>query len=113
MAISKLLNEVQRDIALGKAMSAGFVILVSGHKRFCQKYSTLCYHQMSDWHGGKLEDLKEELVNNEQIQRKIDNMITSKTLLTQRMLDDSNEHRSDWYIYSEEALEFKIVDEIL
>jgi ATP-dependent protease ClpP protease subunit len=42
-------------------MSAGFMILISGHKRFSYKHSTLLYHQASSFSSGELKKIEEDV----------------------------------------------------
>ena len=46
-------------IVTGCAMSCGFMILISGHKRFGYKLSTPLYHQVSTGFRGKVQDMEE------------------------------------------------------
>ena len=46
-------------ICTGVAMSAGFIILISGHKRFCYEKSTLMYHQGSTFILGTFKEIEE------------------------------------------------------
>jgi ATP-dependent protease ClpP protease subunit len=47
-------------ICTGVAMSAGFMILISGHKRFSYKHSTLLYHQASSF-SSELKKIEEDV----------------------------------------------------
>ena len=42
-------------------MSCGFMILISGHRRFAHRYSTPLYHQVSSAAIGKLNDMEDSL----------------------------------------------------
>ena len=46
-------------IVTGCAMSCGFMILISGHKRFGYDMSTPLYHQVSTGFRGKVQDMEE------------------------------------------------------
>ena len=100
-------------IALGYAMSGGFLIFVSGHKRTCQRYTTFLYHNIRTWIEGTISGMKEELKEIERLQIIIDNIILEETNLVQETLNKYNEKKEDWYISAEDALKLGIVDEIL
>lgn len=100
-------------IGLGKIMSAGFGILVAGHSRACQKYSTLMWHQGSTMVSGKFMDIKEGHEENERLQAVVDEILISKTKLTKKHLDDIYNNRSDKYFSAEQALKMGIVDIII
>ncbi len=100
-------------IAMGKAMSAGFMILLAGHKRFCQKLSTLMYHQVAGWAVGKLQDIKQETMEMERLQSVADAFIVERTRIDPERLESVNRNRGEWYLDAETALKYGVVDEIL
>lgn len=100
-------------IALGMACSMGFTILCAGHARLAQKYSTIMYHQISGMRWGKMEDHKQDMKYMEQLQKHIDEIVTSHTKIKQKTLDKWNASKQDWYMTSEEAKKFGVVDELL
>jgi ATP-dependent Clp protease protease subunit len=98
----------------GSAMSAGFLILISGHKRFCYKYSSLMYHQIStESVGGEARKQEMDVDENRRIMDIIEDIITSKTKISKRKLTQIYNQKDDWYINPEEALKLEIIDEIL
>lgn len=100
-------------ICLGKAMSMGFAILVSGHKRYAHKLSTMMYHEIASWEWGKLEEQKKRFEENNRLQKVYDDYITSKTNITQEQLDKAKRGVHDWFIPADQSLELGVIDEIL
>lgn len=100
-------------ISTGVAMSAGLIMLISGHKRFAHKYSTQLYHQVSSITWGKLEFMKDELKEFKRLQKMLDDIIIRKTKLTKKKLKEINTLQKDWYLTAEESLQFGIIDEII
>lgn len=101
-------------IVLGSAMSMGLIIGLCGHKRFCYPNSTLMYHQVSYmmwWE--KLKEHEDRIEIGKDLQRRLDTIIINNTKITQKKLDKINNQKKDWFINSETALKFKMVDEIL
>jgi len=100
-------------IALGYAMSGGFLIFVSCHKRLCQKYTTFLYHDIRSWIEGTVSTMEEELNEIKRLQRIVDNIVINTTNVSQETLDKYNNKKEDWYINAEDALKLGIVDEII
>ena len=100
-------------IVTGCAMSAGFMILISGHKRFAHKLSTPLYHQVSSGTAGTVKEMEEKLEESKRLQRQLEDIVKDKTDITKKRLREIFETKKDWYMTSEEALELNVVDEIL
>ena len=97
----------------GYAMSAAFKIFLAGHKRFCTKHATFMYHQMSYGKEGKYQDLVEDRVQTDYLQKIIEEYVIERTKLTQSDIDDIREKKKDFYIHPQDALKFGIVDKII
>lgn len=98
---------------LGHASSAAALILLSGHKRFAQKYCQIMIHEMSYGVHGSLTDIKESYLDTKKLQKVYDEIITRKTKIKQQQLDEIYLCKKDWYLNSAEALKLKIVDQII
>lgn len=100
-------------ICTGAAMSAGFLILISGHKRFAYKYSTPLYHQVSSFKGGTLKDLEDDVIETKRLQKMMEKLILEKTYISKEKLKQVYTEKLDWYMGSDEALKLGVIDEIL
>lgn len=100
-------------VVTGAAMSCGFMILICGHKRFAYKYATPMYHQIGSWHQGKIQDLKEDLVQSEKLQSLIEKIVIQKTKIKKAKLKELLVKKIDWYFTAKKALEYSVIDEIL
>ena len=94
-------------------MSSALLVALAGHKRFAYKHSTFIIHQISTGEWGTAKHLEEDLVESKRLQKILDNIILSRTKITKRQLTSIYNHKKDWYINSEEALKYKIVDQII
>lgn len=97
----------------GYAMSAAFEIFLAGHKRYCYKHSTFMYHQMGCKLYGKLQDINEDREEMELLNKQIEDYVIERTKLTKDDINDVREKRKDFYIHSDKAVKYGIVDEIL
>jgi ATP-dependent Clp protease, protease subunit len=100
-------------IATGAAMSCGFMILISGHKRFGYTHSTPLYHQVSAGSWGKVKDLEENLDQTKKLQKKIEEITLERTNISKKRLKEVLKNKVDWFMTAEEALTLGVIDGIL
>jgi ATP-dependent Clp protease protease subunit len=100
-------------IVTGCAMSCGFMIAITGHKRFAYKRATLLYHQVSDVIHGKLKEIKDEVVETTRLQEEIEAIVLEKTKISKTRLEKSFKDKEDWFIPAKEALKLNCIDEII
>jgi ATP-dependent Clp protease protease subunit len=113
--ISVMMNSKTKihTICTGVAMSAGFMILISGHKRFSYKHSTLLYHQASSFSSGELKKIEEDVEEMKRLQTLLEIIVLSRTNITKARLTRVYVEKIDWFISADEALEYKIINKIL
>lgn len=100
-------------IVTGCAMSCGFMIAITGHKRFAYEKATLLYHQVSAGAFGKLKEIEEEVIEIKRLQKMIEDHTLAYTAISPETLADCFDKKEDWYISVEEALKLKIIDKII
>lgn len=98
----------------GSAMSMALLILVSGHKRFGHRLATFMYHECLDSPAyDKLATLKENLEETKRVMKVYDDQLLSKTKLKRKQIEDTKRIKLDWYMSPEEALTYKVIDQII
>lgn len=97
----------------GAAMSAGFLILVSGHKRFCYPYSTLMCHQISTTFEGEARNAELDVKENQRIMEIFEDIVIKKTKISKRKLNQIYKEKEDWYISPAEGKKLMVIDEII
>ncbi len=100
-------------IVTGAAMSCGFMILISGHKRFGYTHSTPLYHQVSSGFYGKIKDMEEHLEESKRLQKKIEDLTLERTTISKKKLAEILKNKVDWYMSAEEALSLGVIDGII
>jgi ATP-dependent Clp protease protease subunit len=100
-------------IVTGAAMSCGFMILISGHKRFGYTHSTPLYHQVSTGFYGKIKDMEEHLEESKRLQKKIEDLTLERTSISKKKLNEILKNKIDWYMSAEEALSLGVIDGII
>ena len=99
-------------IALGKAYSAGFLILLAGHARFAQTYSTIMLHQGSAGIGGEFSKVIEYAEHWKKCQGIVDDYIIRKTKIKRKQLSQIFNNRQDLYLDTTTAIELGCIDGI-
>jgi len=100
-------------IVTGAAMSCGFMILISGQKRYGYKHSTPLYHQVSTGFYGKIQDMEESLAETKRLQKKIEDITFERTSISKKKLAEILKNKKDWHMSAEEALALGVIDGIL
>lgn len=100
-------------IVTGCAMSCGFLISISGHKRFGHKHSTFMYHQISSVNAGKIKDLEDDIIEAKRLQYIIEQHTMEQTKISQVKLSENYEKKQDWFMDAKQALKLGVIDEIL
>ena len=99
--------------AMGKAYSGGFYLLLAGHKRFCQNYSTLMYHQLqTGLHHGDMKTSIEHMDECIRLQDTFSKFVLRRSKIKEKQLADINGKKLDWYMGAQEAIKYGIIDDI-
>lgn len=99
-------------INIGSAYSGGFFIFISGHKRLAYPKATFLYHEGAT--GGMRQDAN-KFDNFASFYKKQLETLKDITLQNTKISEELYEEhkRDDWWIFSDEALELGICDEII
>lgn len=93
------------------AYSAAGLILMAGHKRYALPNTECLIHSGSGHLGGSYEQTTEQMKNYKYLVDKMREFIFSKTKIDQKTFKKYSS--KDWYIYTDEMLDYGIVDEIV
>ena len=97
---------------MGQICSGGAIILFSGHKRFCYKYTTIMFHLPSgDLERATSKHLEHRLKSLKMMDNCVIDLMRNKTKISQEDLDSKLD--LDWYLTAEECLSYGFIDEIL
>lgn len=113
LSIMKASKTEIHTIVTGCAMSCGFMMLISGHKRFAYPLSTPLYHQVSTGFWGKLKDMEESIAETKRLQKSIEDITFERTKITRKRLREVFKGKYDWFMSADEALTLGVVDEII
>ena len=98
-------------VAMGVAMSCGFLIFLAGSKKYAFKHSSLLAHSGSAGFHGTAEQIEEAQKNYKKQLSQMKEYILSRTEIPEKVF---NKNKSkDWYLTAEELTEFKVVDKLI
>ena len=98
-------------IAMDVAMSAGFLIFLSGHKRYAFKHTQLMVHSGSAAFQGTAEQIEEAQKNYKKQIEEMKTYILEKTTIDEKTFNKNK--NKDWYLSSDELLKYHVIDEII
>ena len=98
-------------IAMGVAMSAGFLIFLSGHKRYAFKHTQLMVHSGSAAFQGTAEQIEEAQKNYKKQIEEMKAYILEKTTIDEKTFNKNK--NKDWYLTSDELLKYKVIDDVI
>lgn len=111
--VIKMLRCDVATVAIGKTMSCGQMLLISGTqgKRFITPNSRVLMHEISSGTCGKLSDMETDVNETKALKKIVENLIVKYTKIKEKELKDIM--RRDTYFSSAEALKFGLVDYII
>lgn len=96
---------------LGIAMSAGLLILLAGHKRYCLEGSRAMLHSGSGSVGGNYSEVESATKDYKEVIEYMRRYVLRKTKITPQMFGKKKD--KDWYLYQNDQVELGIVDSVI
>lgn len=116
LAIHDMIKLCRCDVAtivVGKAMSCGQMLLMSGTKgkRFATKNSTILMHPLSSMNAGNIHQLDNSMTESKRLQNVINGLVTDYSKITKKELTELMS--KDSYLTADQALKLGIIDHII
>ena len=96
---------------MGNALSAGFQILISCHKRFCLPNSRALYHSGSGSTSGTFEQTQAQMKEYNRLISVFEKNTLEKTKIDSKLF--AKNKSKEWYMDSNEQLQYGIVDALI
>lgn len=96
-------------IGMGVAMSAGFLILISGQKRYAFKHCQMLIHSGSAGFSGTAEQVEEMQKNYKKQINEMKEYILERTSIDEKTFNKNK----DWYLTSKELIDYHVVDALI
>lgn len=100
-------------VCYGKIMSMGIPILLSASYKVAHKNTTFMIHGAAAGTHGKVESMKEDINEYSRIEKQLVDYICDHSKFPRKKLEKIIECKKDYYFTAEEALKYKIIDEII
>lgn len=98
-------------IGMGVAMSAGFLIFLSGKKRFAFSHTSMLVHSGSAAFQGTAEQIEEVQKNYKKQIEQMKSYILENTNIDEKTFNKNR--NKDWYLSSDEVLKYGVIDEVI
>ena len=98
-------------VNIGRAWSGGFMILVSGHKRFAIPYSTYLFHEGSNCIIGDAHKTIQEMEFYQHQLNVIKQIILDNTDIDEELYE--SHAKDDWWLENKFALTYGIIDSVI
>lgn len=98
-------------VNMGVAMSAGLLILLAGHKRYCMPRSTALVHSGSGGTSGTFEQTEAQMKDYQHFVKMMRDFIMERTKIDQKTL--AKNKGKEWYLYPEDQIAYGVVDEVV
>lgn len=98
-------------IGMGVAMSEGFLIFLSGKKRYAFSHTSMLVHSGSAAFQGTAEQIEEAQKNYKKQIEQMKSYILDNTVIDEKTFNKNR--NKDWYLSSDELLKYGIIDEII
>ena len=98
-------------VAMGVAMSAGFEILIAGHRRYAFKHTQTLVHAGYAAFQGTQSEIEEFQKNNKKQLERTKEYVLSRTNIDEKMFNKNK--NKDWYITGDDLVEYHVVDKII
>lgn len=98
-------------INMGVSMSAGLLILLSGHKRFCLPHSIALAHSGSGGTQGTYEQTEAQMKDYQRFVKSMRDYILERTNIDAKTL--SKNKGKEWYMYVDDQIKYHIVDKVV
>lgn len=100
-------------ICYGKVMSMGIPILLSAKYKAAHKNTTFMIHGLSSGAFGKAEQIRENVEEINRLESLVTQYILEHSKFPKKKMKEIIEKKLDYYFTAEEALQYKIIDEII
>lgn len=100
-------------IVLGYSYSMGTLILMACHERLGYEHSSYLIHDGSFGISGSAKKARDTIKFYDSMGDKIKNYILKHTKIDEKVFDEKFNSGTEWYMWSDEALELGVIDRII
>jgi ATP-dependent protease ClpP protease subunit len=120
LAIYDILNKVNIDkthkvIAKTNGMVASMatIIMLACDERWGNKNTRYLIHPIATFTCGKIQEVRDDLEETEELAKMLKEIYTKKTKLTEDKLNELDAYKKDWWLSAQEALDYGLITKIV
>lgn len=98
-------------IGMGACMSAGFLILLAGYKRYAFKHCQCLVHEGSAAFQGTAQEIEEAQKNYKKQIEEMKKYILERTTIDEKTFNKNK--NKDWYLTPEELIKYNVIDKFI
>lgn len=98
-------------VGMGACMSGGFLIFLSGHKRYALKHCQCLVHEGSAAFQGTAQEIEEAQKNYKKQIEEMKTYILDRTTIDEKTFNKNK--NKDWYLSSDELINYNIIDKFI
>lgn len=98
-------------VGMGVAMSAGFLIFLSGHKRLAFNHTCMLVHSGSAAFQGTAEQIEEAQKNYKKQIEQMKSYIIERTTIDEKTFNKNR--NKDWYLNVDELKKYNVINEVI
>lgn len=98
-------------VNMGVSMSAGLLILLAGHKRFCLPHSVALAHSGSGGTQGTFEQTEAQMKDYQRFVKSMRDYILERTSIDSKTL--AKNKGKEWYLYVDDQIKYHVVDSVV
>lgn len=100
-------------VCYGKVVSMGIPILLSAKYKAAHKNTKFMIHDLAGGHWGTVASAEESVIELKRIQKQMVDYICENSKFPRKKLQQIIDRKQDYWFTAEEALKYKIIDEII
>ncbi len=93
--------------------SMATIIMLACDERWGNKNTRYLIHPIATFTCGKIQEVRDDLEETEELAKMMKEIYTKKTKLTEDKLNELDAYKKDWWLSAQEALDYGLITKIV